>query len=146
MNRQTYWSHGLQDTVVIPGHGKVIIRIPFDDFGKSVHHCRSMFHGDGDKMGGVEELNCIFVHRDHRPNLVLIQTHLGNTIVNFGLLVVDMQNGFVSRGGSYDRLGMNIQNYRQVIPSIQELISFVENRAYQYSILRQYANLAELIY
>jgi ureidoacrylate peracid hydrolase len=35
-----------------------------------------------------------------------------------------MQNGFVSRGGSYDRLGMNIQNYRQVIPSIQELISF----------------------
>jgi hypothetical protein len=40
---------------------------------------------------------------------IVIQTHLGNTILNFGLIVIDMQNGFVSRGGSYNRLGMNIQ-------------------------------------
>jgi ureidoacrylate peracid hydrolase len=55
---------------------------------------------------------------------IVIQTHLGNTILNFGLIVIDMQNGFVSRGGSYDRLGMNIQNYRHIIPSIQEFIRF----------------------
>lgn len=56
--------------------------------------------------------------------MVLLQTSLGNTILNFGLIVVDMQNGFVTKGGSYDRLGMNIQNYQQVIPAIQELIRF----------------------
>ena len=54
----------------------------------------------------------------------MIQTHLDNTILNFGLIVVGIQNGFVSKGGSYDRLGMNIQNYQQVIHSIQELIRF----------------------
>jgi FtsP/CotA-like multicopper oxidase with cupredoxin domain len=70
VNRQTYRSHGLQDIVVIPGHGKVIIRIPFDNFGNSVNHCQIMLHGDGGKMGGVEELNCIFVYRDHRPKIL----------------------------------------------------------------------------
>jgi ureidoacrylate peracid hydrolase len=29
------------------------------------------------------------------------------------LIVVDMQNGFVSKGGSYDRIGMNTSNYRE---------------------------------
>jgi len=29
---------------------------------------------------------------------------VSNTILNFGLIVVNMQNGFVSKGGSYDRL------------------------------------------
>ena len=30
------------------------------------------------------------------------------------LIVVDMQNGFVSKGGSYDKLGMNTSNYRDL--------------------------------
>jgi ureidoacrylate peracid hydrolase len=37
---------------------------------------------------------------------------VGATAFNFGLVVVDMQNGFVSKGGSYDHLGMNIQEYQ----------------------------------
>jgi ureidoacrylate peracid hydrolase len=43
--------------------------------------------------------------------------------VNPALIVVDVQNGFVSKGGSYDKLGMNIPNYQKVIPKIAELIS-----------------------
>jgi ureidoacrylate peracid hydrolase len=35
-----------------------------------------------------------------------------------------MQNGFVSKNGSYDKLGMNIDNYQQVIPNIKRLINF----------------------
>jgi ureidoacrylate peracid hydrolase len=35
-----------------------------------------------------------------------------------------MQNGFVSNNGSYDKLGMNIENYQKVIPKIKELINF----------------------
>ena len=40
------------------------------------------------------------------------------------LIVVDMQNGFVSKGGSYDKLGMNTSNYREIIPKLKELIEF----------------------
>jgi len=40
------------------------------------------------------------------------------------LIVVDMQNGFVSKGGSYDKLGMNTSDYREIIPKIKELIQF----------------------
>ncbi len=54
----------------------------------------------------------------------MLQVKLGRNVVNFGLIVVDMQNGFVSNGGSYDRLGMNIENYQKVIPKIKELINF----------------------
>jgi ureidoacrylate peracid hydrolase len=35
------------------------------------------------------------------------------------LNLVDMQNGFVSKGGSYDKLGMNVENYQKVIPKIK---------------------------
>jgi ureidoacrylate peracid hydrolase len=42
--------------------------------------------------------------------------------VNPALVVIDVQNGFVSKGGSYDLLGMDTSNYRQVIPRIRELI------------------------
>ncbi|MFB5599555.1 MAG: cysteine hydrolase family protein [Nitrososphaeraceae archaeon] len=41
---------------------------------------------------------------------------------NLALIVVDVQNGFVSKGGSYDILGINLDNYRKVIPKIKELI------------------------
>ena len=54
----------------------------------------------------------------------MFQVVVGPHVFNFGLIVVDMQNGFVSKGGSYDRLGMNTSSYRKVIPKIKELIEF----------------------
>ncbi|HEU5172561.1 MAG TPA: cysteine hydrolase [Nitrososphaeraceae archaeon] len=39
------------------------------------------------------------------------------------LLVIDIQNGFMSKGGSYDLLGMKISNYQKIIPKLKELIS-----------------------
>ena len=39
------------------------------------------------------------------------------------LLVIDIQNGFMSKGGSYDLLGMKVSNYQQIIPKLKELIS-----------------------
>jgi hypothetical protein len=44
------------------------------------------------------------------------------------LIVVDMQNGFVSKGGSYDRLGMNTLNYREIIPKLRDLIDFCTSK------------------
>ena len=49
-----------------------------------------------------------------------IQTE--NSTLRPVLLVIDVQNGFVSKGGSYDKLGMNISNYRAVVPKIRKLI------------------------
>ena len=43
--------------------------------------------------------------------------------VNPALVVIDVQNGFISKGGSYDQLGMNVSRYQHVIPQISELIS-----------------------
>jgi suppressor of ftsI len=55
VNGKPYDAHGLQDTVLIPSHGEVIIRIPFEDFvGKSVYHCHIMFHEDLGMMGTFE--------------------------------------------------------------------------------------------
>lgn len=42
--------------------------------------------------------------------------------VNPALLIIDVQNGFVSKGGSYDQLGMDVSHYQHVIPQISELI------------------------
>jgi ureidoacrylate peracid hydrolase len=39
------------------------------------------------------------------------------------LVVIDVQNGFVSKGGSYDLLGMETGHYQAVIPRIARLIS-----------------------
>ncbi|HET6589638.1 MAG TPA: isochorismatase family cysteine hydrolase [Candidatus Nitrosocosmicus sp.] len=50
------------------------------------------------------------------------------TNFRFGLVVIDMQNGFVSKGGSYDHLGMNIQDYQKVIPKVKELIQFCRTK------------------
>ena len=47
----------------------------------------------------------------------------GRTVVP-ALIVVDMQNGFVAKGGSYDRLGMNTPPYREIIPRLKDLIEF----------------------
>jgi ureidoacrylate peracid hydrolase len=54
----------------------------------------------------------------------MFEVQLGKYAFNFGLLVVDMQNGFVSKGGSYDLLGMNTEEYRKIIPKTKELIDF----------------------
>jgi ureidoacrylate peracid hydrolase len=54
----------------------------------------------------------------------MFEVQLGKYAFNFGLLVVDMQNGFVSEGGSYDLLGMNTEEYRKIIPRTKELINF----------------------
>jgi ureidoacrylate peracid hydrolase len=47
--------------------------------------------------------------------------------INPALLVIDVQNGFVSKGGSYDLLGMETSNYREVIPKIRDLINLCKN-------------------
>ena len=35
-----------------------------------------------------------------------------------------MQNGFVAKGGSYDKIGYNTALYREIIPKIKDLIEF----------------------
>lgn len=47
--------------------------------------------------------------------------------INPALLVIDVQNGFVSKGGSYDLLGMETSNYREIIPKIRDLINLCKN-------------------
>ena len=55
VNGKPYSAQGLQDTVIIPSHGEVVIRIEFEDFvGKSVYHCHIMFHGDNGMMAPVK--------------------------------------------------------------------------------------------
>ena len=49
----------------------------------------------------------------------MLQIQYGSNLISLGLVIVDMQNGFVSKDGSYDKLGMNIENYQQVIPNIK---------------------------
>ena len=49
---------------------------------------------------------------------------LKNHEINPALLVIDMQNGFVSKGGSYDLMGLNISKYSEVVPSLKQLIGF----------------------
>lgn len=45
----------------------------------------------------------------------------GNKI-NPAVLVIDMQNGFCSQRGSYDKLGIDISHYRKIIPNIKTAI------------------------
>jgi ureidoacrylate peracid hydrolase len=47
--------------------------------------------------------------------------------VNPALVVIDVQNGFASKGGSYDLLGMSISHYQKIIPKISELIAICRN-------------------
>lgn len=46
-----------------------------------------------------------------------------STTFNPAVLVIDVQNGFMSNGGSYHHLGMKISNYQDIIPKLKELIS-----------------------
>jgi FtsP/CotA-like multicopper oxidase with cupredoxin domain len=55
VNGQPYNAAGLQDVVVIPPNGKVVIRNPFMDFpGKFVFHCHILYHEDHAMMAVVE--------------------------------------------------------------------------------------------
>jgi ureidoacrylate peracid hydrolase len=60
--------------------------------------------------------------------MIMSQFSIGETAINFGLVVVDMQNGFVSKGGSYDHLGMNIREYQGIIPKVKEIIAFCRSK------------------
>src|SRR5688572_32603262 len=35
-----------------------------------------------------------------------------------------MQNGFVSKGGSYDLMGINVSRYAEVVPTLKRLIDY----------------------
>lgn len=43
--------------------------------------------------------------------------------INPALIMIDMQNGFVSKGGSQDLLGMDDFSYQRAISRIHHLIS-----------------------
>jgi ureidoacrylate peracid hydrolase len=47
-----------------------------------------------------------------------------NHHIHPALLIVDMQNGFVSKGGSYDLMGIDVSRYADVIPTLKRLIEF----------------------
>ena len=46
-----------------------------------------------------------------------------NHLINPALLIIDMQNGFVSKGGSYDLMGLNVSKYSEVVPRLKRLIT-----------------------
>ena len=39
-------------------------------------------------------------------------------------MIIDMQNGFVSKGGSYDLMGLNVSKYSEVVPTLKRLLEF----------------------
>ena len=47
-----------------------------------------------------------------------------NHNIHPALLIVDMQNGFVTKGGSYDLMGINVSRYAEVVPTLKRLIDF----------------------
>lgn len=47
-----------------------------------------------------------------------------NHQIHPALLIVDMQNGFVSKGGSYDLMGINVSRYAEVVPTLKRLIDY----------------------
>jgi FtsP/CotA-like multicopper oxidase with cupredoxin domain len=55
INGQPYNAAGLQDLVILPVGGEVVIRAPFMDYaGKFVFHCHILFHEDHGMMAVVE--------------------------------------------------------------------------------------------
>ena len=55
VNGHPYNANGMQDTVVLPQGGEVVVRIPFTDFvGKFLFHCHILPHEDTGMMGVVE--------------------------------------------------------------------------------------------
>jgi len=57
VNGKPYHANGLQDVVIIPKHGSVVIRNPFDRYtGHYVFHCHILNHEDGGMMKTVQVL------------------------------------------------------------------------------------------
>jgi suppressor of ftsI len=55
VNRKPYRANGLQDVVIIPKHGSVVIRNPFRRYtGHFVFHCHILGHEDGGMMKTVQ--------------------------------------------------------------------------------------------
>jgi suppressor of ftsI len=55
VNGRPYHAHNLQDTVLIPRKGSVVVRIPFRDYtGKFVFHCHILGHEDNAMMQLVD--------------------------------------------------------------------------------------------
>jgi suppressor of ftsI len=51
---EPYHARGLQDTVPIPPHSNVVVRIEFEDFvGKTVYHCHILAHEDRGMMANI---------------------------------------------------------------------------------------------
>lgn len=50
--------------------------------------------------------------------------NIRNHDIHPALLIIDMQNGFVSKGGSYDLMGLNVSKYNEVVPTLKRLIAF----------------------
>lgn len=44
-------------------------------------------------------------------------------------LVVDMQNGFCGKRGSFDKFGFNIEPYRAIIPNLKKTIDYFRSRS-----------------
>jgi ureidoacrylate peracid hydrolase len=44
--------------------------------------------------------------------------------VRLALIVIDMQNGFCAKQGSYDLLGFDISSYRSIIPNVKKVVEF----------------------
>ena len=57
----------------------------------------------------------------------MFEVHLAGSKISLGLIIVDMQNGFVAKGGSYDKLGMNTPSYLEIIPKVKDLIDFCKS-------------------
>ena len=64
------------------------------------------------------EQTCLFTSLVVYRNMFEVQLG-GAAKINLGLVVVDMQNGFVAKDGSYDKLGMNTPLYREIIPKVR---------------------------
>ena len=64
---------------------------------------------------------------NHHGKGMATMIKLKDFTINPALLVIDVQNGFVSKGGSYDLLGMETSNYREIIPKIRDLINLCKN-------------------
>jgi ureidoacrylate peracid hydrolase len=72
------------------------------------------------------EQTCLFISLLIYRNM--FEVNLGGASkINLGLVVVDMQNGFVAKNGSYDKLGMNTPLYREIIPKVRELIDLCKS-------------------
>jgi ureidoacrylate peracid hydrolase len=72
------------------------------------------------------EQTCLFTSLVVYRNMFEVQLG-GAAKINFGLVVVDMQNGFVAKDGSYDKLGMNTPLYREIIPKVRQLIDLCKS-------------------